>query len=61
VVYVCWGHSSCPDTGAELVYTGRAGGSDHLHKGGGGNPQFIPLDNQCTTSLNFLKSPTAVQ
>jgi len=48
VVYVCWGPSSCPDTGAELVYTGRAAGSDHLHKGSGGNPQSLPLDNQYT-------------
>ena len=44
VVYVRWGHDSCPDGGAQLMYAGRAGGSDHLHKGGGGNPQCLPLD-----------------
>jgi len=36
VVYVCRGHNSCPDTGAQL-YTGRAGGSNFVHRGGGGN------------------------
>ena len=44
VVYVRWGHKSCPDTGAELVYSGKAGGSEHNHQGGGSNPQCLPLD-----------------
>jgi len=37
VAYVCWDHNSCPDTGAQLVYSGRAGGSHYSHKGDGGN------------------------
>ena len=28
----------------KLVYAGRAGGSDHRQKGGGANPQCLPLD-----------------
>ena len=44
VIYVRWGHNSCPKTGAQLVYAGRAGGSFYNHKGGGGNPQCLPLD-----------------
>ena len=44
VVYVRWGHNSCPDGGAQLLYAGRAGGSGYGHKGGGGNPQCLPLD-----------------
>ena len=44
VVYVWWGHNSCPDSGAQLVYAGRAGGSHYTHKGGGGNPQCLPLN-----------------
>ena len=44
VVYVRWGHDSCPSTGAQLVYSGRAGGSRSNHKGGGSNPQCLPLD-----------------
>ena len=28
VVYVRWGHDSCPDGGAQLVYAGRA--EDHF-------------------------------
>ena len=43
-MYVRWGHNPCPDGGAQLVYAGRAGGSGHTHKGGGGNPQCLPLD-----------------
>ena len=31
VVYVRWGHDSCPSTGAQLVYSGRAGGSHYSH------------------------------
>ena len=49
VVYVRWGHDSCPSTGAQLVYSGRAGGTDHKQKGGGSNPQCLPLDP------NYLK------
>ena len=44
VVYVRWGHDSCPSTGAQLVYSGRAGGSHYSHSGGGSNPQCLPLD-----------------
>ena len=49
VVYVRWGHDSCPSTGAQLVYSGRAGGSHYNHKGGGTNPQCLPLNP------NYLK------
>jgi len=44
LVYVRWGHDSCPSNGAQLLYKGRAGGSHHTHKGGGSNPQCLPLD-----------------
>ena len=49
VVYVRWGHDSCPSTGAHLVYSGRAGGSLWSSSGGGSNPQCLPLDP------NYLK------
>ena len=55
VVYVRWRHNSCPDTGAQLVYSGRAGGSDRHHKGGGGNPQCLSLDP------NYLKTVSGNQ
>ena len=54
MVYVRWGHNTCLDTGAELVYTGRAGGSHYSHQGGGGNPQCLPKllqDNKWVTEL----------
>ena len=44
VVYVRWGHNSCPDSGAQLVYAGRAGGSHYAHTGSGGDPQCLPMD-----------------
>ena len=45
VAYVRWGHDSCPtNTGAQLVYSGRAGGSLWSTSGGGSNPQCLPLD-----------------
>ena len=44
VVYVRWGHNSCPSGGAQLVYTGRAGGAHYQNNVGGGNPQYLPLD-----------------
>ena len=52
IVYVRWGHKSCPDGGAQLVYVGRAGGSDYAHKGGGGNPQCLPLDPNYYTKVS---------
>ena len=55
VVYVRWGHNSCPSGGAQLVYAGRAGGSGRTHKGGGGNPQCLPLDP------NFYKTVSGSQ
>jgi len=54
-VYVCWGHNSCPDGGAQLAYAGRAGGSNGGHKGGGGNPQCLPLDP------NYYRTVSGVQ
>ena len=62
VVYVRWGHDSCPSTGAQLVYSGRAGGTDFSYKGGGSNPQCLPLDpsylkyeyNKQTTSRSLM-------
>ena len=55
VVYVRWGHDSCPSGGAELVYSGRAAGSHYTHRGGGGNPQCLPLDP------NFHKTVSGAQ
>ena len=45
VVYTRWGRTTCPDTpGTELLYEGRAGGSNHLHRGGGANYLCMPDD-----------------
>ena len=42
VTYVRWGRTTCPSTlGTELVYRGRAAGSQHNQAGGGGNYQCV--------------------
>ena len=48
VVYIRWGRTTCPNTGAELLYKGIAGGSHYSHSGGGANylclhkvPQYL--------------------
>ncbi|VDI09124.1 Hypothetical predicted protein [Mytilus galloprovincialis] len=43
VTYVRWERKGCPD-GAELVYTGQAGGNYYDHKGGGVNYLCLPND-----------------
>ena len=50
-VYVRWGHDQCPST-AQLVYSGRAGGSDRMQTGGGSNPQCLPLDPNFLTPIS---------
>jgi len=55
LVYVRWGHDSCPSNGAQLLYKGRAAGSSYLQKGGGANPQCVPLDP------NYLKYQSGSQ
>ena len=45
VTYIRWGKSSCPDTaGTQLVYAGRAGGSEHRNQGGGAEKLCLPAD-----------------
>ena len=44
-VYVRWGRTVCPsDQGTQLVYSGRAGGSNYNHQGGGANHLCMPDD-----------------
>ena len=44
-VYTRWGRTTCPtDQGTHLLYSGRAGGSPHEHKGGGANYLCLPND-----------------
>ena len=54
-VYVRWGHDQCPST-AQLVYSGRAGGSYFSYSGGGSNPQCLPLDPNFLTPINGIQS-----
>ena len=53
-VYVRWGHDQCP-LAAQQVYSGREGGPNWSHSGGGSNPQCLSLDP------NFLRSISGSQ
>ena len=45
VTYTRWGRTTCPtDQGTELVYAGRAGGTQWQHKGGAANYICLPDD-----------------
>jgi len=43
-VYIRWGHTSCPSRGAQIVYSGIVAGPHSSHRGGGSNPQCLPLN-----------------
>ena len=46
-VYTRWGRTSCPSgQGTELLYSGRAGGTNYQHKGGAANILCLPNDPQ---------------
>ena len=59
VTYIRWGKSSCPTTpGTQLLYAGRAGGSDHRSQGGGAeklclpnNPDYINSSRSTSATL----------
>ena len=50
-MYVWWGHNHCPSI-AQLVYSGRGGGTHFDHAGGGSNPQCLPLDPNFLTPIS---------
>ena len=59
-MYTRWGRSSCPtSTGAELVYSGYAGGSWYGHTGGGANYLCLPEDPQYCSDLRYRSGTQA--
>ena len=58
LIYVRWGHKSCPSTGAHLMYTGIVAGPYYGHSGGGSNPLCLPLIGLNPT---YLKSQSGSQ
>ena len=54
VTYVRWGKSSCPNvSGTQLVYAGRAGGSEHMNQGGGAEKICVP------TNPDYINAPSS--
>ena len=50
MVYTRWGKTTCPSTsGTQLLYAGRAAGTNHLDKGGGANYLCLPEHPQYST------------
>ena len=60
VTYTRWGRTSCPnDTEAQLVYSGRAGGTNYLVRGGSAEKSCLPDDPDYisgSVDLNMEKS-----
>ena len=57
VTYIRWGKSSCPSvTGTQLVYAGRAGGTNYGSSGGGAEKLCLPLDPDY---INVARSTSA--
>ena len=55
-IYTRWGQTACPaDQGTELVYVGRAGGTDFRESGGASNYLCMPDDP------DYLQSQSDVQ
>ena len=54
VTYIRWGHTSCPNsTGAQLVYSGRAGGTNAQSRGGAAEILCLPDNpNYITTTAS---------
>ena len=49
-MYTRWGRTTCPNTtGTQLLYAGRAAGSDHREKGGAANYLCLPEQPQYST------------
>ena len=50
MVYTRWGRTTCPNTtGTQLLYAGRAAGSERTEKGGGANYLCLPEQPQYST------------
>ena len=60
VTYTRWGKTSCPSsTGAQLVYSGRAGGSNHRAQGGAAEIICLPDDpdySNTTLGVSVIES-----
>ena len=58
MTYIRWGKSSCPSaTGAQLVYTGRAGGTRYNTKGGSAERICLPDDPEYVPETSGVNVP----
>ena len=59
VTYIRWGRASCPnDTEAQLVYSGRAGGTNYMARGGSAERICLPDDpDYIPGSIDLSPSP----
>ena len=58
VTYIRWGKSTCPSsTGAQLVYTGRAGGTRYNSRGGSSDKICLPDDPDYHPVTNGVTVP----
>ena len=60
MTYTRWGRTSCPNnTEAQLVYSGRAGGTNHQTQGGSAEKICLPDDPDYIQGANDLSSQSA--
>ena len=60
MVYTRWGRTTCPSTsGTQLLYAGRAAGTNYADKGGGANHLCLPEHPQYSTYTAGTQSARA--
>ena len=56
VTYIRWGRTTCPQAaGTQLVYSGRAAGTEHSHKGGSAERICLPDNPDYLTPKNGVQ------
>ena len=61
-VYTRWGRTSCPmNQGTDLVYSGRAGGTQYDHSGGGANLLCLPDDPEYSRYVNGIQGQSPLR
>ena len=62
VTYIRWGRTTCPQAaGTQLVYPGRAAGTDHTHKGGSAEYICLPDNPDYLTGRNGVQGYSPLQ
>ena len=62
VTYIRWGRITCPQAaGTQLVYSGRAAGTEHTHKGGSAEKLCLPDNPDYLTGRNGVQGSSPLK